>query len=107
MSLEHQNWDIIYVKLDQYKKDKKEDKIKTKKGPSNSLSKTDLDTFKNKKVDANFSKKIIQSRNKKNLTQKQLAQIINVKPAIINDYESGKAIPNSAILNKLKRTLGI
>tara|TARA_R110001599_G_scaffold101423_1_gene259409 strand:- start:335 stop:658 length:324 start_codon:yes stop_codon:yes gene_type:complete len=107
MSLEHQNWDTIYFKLDQHNKEKKEDKLKNKKGPSDSLSKTDLDTFKNKKVDANFSKKIIQSRNKKNLTQKQLAQMINVKPSVINEYESGKAIPNPAILNKLKRTLGI
>ena len=101
------HWNTIYLNLDKYKNNKNDNKTKRIKGPSNSLSKTDLDTFKNKKIDAGFSKKIIQGRNSKKLTQKQLAQIINVKPAVINEYESGKAMPNSAILNKLKRTLGI
>ena len=107
MNLEHQDWNTIYLNLDKHKKDKNDGKTKKIKGPSNSLSKTDLDTFKNKKIDVTFSKKIIQARNSKKLTQKQLAQLINVKPAVINDYETGKALPNSAVINKLKKTLGI
>jgi putative transcription factor len=39
------------------------------------------------------------------MTQKELAQKINVKPAIINDYESGKAVPDSKIINKIKKIL--
>lgn len=33
-------------------------------------------------------------------------QLINEKPQIIQEYESGKAIPNQQILTKLERTLG-
>jgi putative transcription factor len=36
-----------------------------------------------------------------------LAQAINEKPQIVNEYEAGKAIPNNQILGKLERTLGV
>ncbi|KAG6897851.1 Endothelial differentiation- factor 1, partial [Termitomyces sp. T32_za158] len=41
------------------------------------------------------------------LSQKDLAQKVNEKPSIIQDYESGKAVPNTQVLGKLERTLGI
>lgn len=102
--MEHQDWKTLYVK-----KPNKNNKNNnsSKKGPSNSLDKTDIDSFKNKKINSDISKKILQNRNSKNLTQKQLAQLINVKPSVINDYESGKAIPNPSILNKLKKIIDI
>lgn len=34
-------------------------------------------------------------------------QLINEKPQIIQDYESGKAIPNPQVLSKLSRVLGV
>ena len=42
----------------------------------------------------------------KKMTQAQLAQQINEKPNVIQEYESGKAIPNPQILSKLSRVLG-
>ena len=103
MDLQHQDWKQIYVSLD----NRKHKKEKNKKGPSNNLDNTNLDTFKNKKVEVSFSTKMRQARNNKNITQKELAQKINVKPAVINEYESGKAIPNPKILNNIKKILGI
>ena len=41
------------------------------------------------------------------LSQKDVAQKVNEKPSIIQDYESGKAIPNAQILGKLERVLGV
>jgi putative transcription factor len=41
------------------------------------------------------------------LSQKEVAQKINEKPSVLQDYESGKAIPNAQILSKLERTLGV
>ncbi|KAK2467074.1 hypothetical protein APHAL10511_001332 [Amanita phalloides] len=40
-------------------------------------------------------------------SQKDIAQKINEKPSILQDYESGKAIPNPQILGKLERALGV
>ncbi len=34
-------------------------------------------------------------------------QLINEKPQVINEYESGRAIPVPAMLSKLERALGV
>ena len=41
------------------------------------------------------------------MTQAQLAQKVNVKQNVINEYESGKAVPDNALLGKLERALGV
>lgn len=41
------------------------------------------------------------------MSQKDLAQKVNEKPSVIQDYESGKAVPNPQILSKLERTLKV
>jgi putative transcription factor len=43
----------------------------------------------------------------KGLSQKDTAQKINEKPSVIQDYESGNAIPRPQILAKLERILGV
>jgi putative transcription factor len=43
----------------------------------------------------------------KGLSQKDAAAKINEKPSIIQDYESGKAIPSPQVLGKLERILGV
>lgn len=58
------------------------------------------------RVPTELKKAIMQARMDKKLTQAQLAQLINEKPQIIQEYESGKAIPNQQIISKLERALG-
>jgi len=86
-------------------------------------------------VPTELKKAIMQARMDKKLTQAQLAQVplshsltskltlnfssglalnffpllqvINEKPQIIQEYESGKAIPNQQIIGKLERALGV
>jgi ribosome-binding protein aMBF1 (putative translation factor) len=43
----------------------------------------------------------------KQFSQKDVAQKVNEKPSVIQDYESGKAIPDPQILGKLERVLGV
>ncbi|SNX87658.1 probable MBF1 - multiprotein bridging factor mediates GCN4-dependent transcriptional activation [Melanopsichium pennsylvanicum] len=59
------------------------------------------------KVAPTVGKTIGQSRQAKGLTQKDLATKINEKPQVVQEYESGKAIPNPQILAKLERALGV
>lgn len=59
------------------------------------------------KVPTELKKAIQQARMEKKLTQAQLGQMINEKPQIIQEYESGKAIPNQQIISKLERALGV
>ncbi|CCM03848.1 uncharacterized protein FIBRA_05997 [Fibroporia radiculosa] len=59
------------------------------------------------KVAPSVGKAIQTARMEKQFSQKDLAQKVNEKPSVIQDYESGKAIPNPQILSKLERTLGV
>ncbi|GAB2278035.1 Multiprotein-bridging factor 1a [Dionaea muscipula] len=62
---------------------------------------------KDERVPTDLKKAIMQARTEKKLTQSQLAQLINEKPQIIQEYESGKAIPNQQIIGKLERALSV
>lgn len=59
------------------------------------------------KIAPAVGKAIIQGRNDKGLTQKDLAQKINEAPRVLQDYESGKAVPSQIVLTKLERALEI
>lgn len=47
------------------------------------------------------------ARAERKLSQKEVAQKINEKPSVLQDYESGRAVPNPQILGKLERLLGV
>ena len=49
----------------------------------------------------NINKRIIISRKSKGYTQKNLAEILNISLPTMNHYETGKRVPNSALLAKL------
>ncbi|KAJ1535161.1 multiprotein-bridging factor 1 [Nowakowskiella sp. JEL0078] len=60
------------------------------------------------KVDKSVAQAIREARNKLGLTQTQLAQKINEKATVINEYEAGKATnPNQQILSRLERALNV
>lgn len=58
-------------------------------------------------VSLDVSKLIQQARQAKEMTQKDLATKINEKQQVVNEYESGKAIPNQQVMGKLERALGV
>mgnify|MGYP003513034462 CR=1 FL=1 len=72
------------------------------------LAKLDRETeeLAHKKVGLGLGKAIQQARTAKGMTQAKLAQAINEKPAVVNEYENGKAIPNGQIISKIERALG-
>jgi transcriptional regulator with XRE-family HTH domain len=49
---------------------------------------------------------IQQARQAKKLTQKELANQLMIQASVINDYESGRAVPNPQLISKLERALG-
>lgn len=78
-------------------------------GPGRNALKLELESeeLTHKTVGQEVKKAIMQGRLAKKLTQAQLAQQINELPKVIQEYESGKAIPNQQILGKLERILGV
>lgn len=59
------------------------------------------------KLDMDTARLIQKARQDRELTQKELASKISERPQIVNEYESGKAIPNQQILSKMERALGV
>ena len=58
------------------------------------------------RVPPSLAKAIMQGRQKKSMTQKQLATAIGQKPIVVTEYENGKAVPNNAVIAKMERALG-
>ena len=65
------------------------------------------EVFKTKRVGHSFRAELQKARQAKGMSQSDLAKAINEKATVINEYESGKAIPNGQVIQKLNRALGV
>jgi putative transcription factor len=59
------------------------------------------------RVSLEVKHRIQKARLDKKLTQAQLGQMINERPQVVQEYESGKAIPSQQVLTKMERALGV
>ena len=110
MNLDHQDWDPIYVRAKKHiEKDNKE--INTKIQQFSKINKIEQKiesgNLKHDKTPAEFGKLIQKKRLEKNMTQKYLAQKINIPVKTINEIESGRAKHNPQVVSKIKRILNI
>ena len=106
--LDHQDWKQVVI--GQKKSKTKSPKTKREKNPENRKllkieKKAENDELKHDKITKELRTKIQQGRASKGLTQKQLANNVNLPQQIISDIESGKAIYNAQHINKIKRHL--
>jgi len=58
-------------------------------------------------VTHDFKLALQKARQEKGWAQKDLAAKLNVKPSVINDYESGKVVPQPAFISQMNRVLGV
>ena len=80
------------------------------KGCPNEKSKPKTDEneiVKPKKIDYNLKKSIQQARLNKKMSQKQLANLMNIPVQTIINYENGKAIPNNLFISNLEKKLNV
>jgi ribosome-binding protein aMBF1 (putative translation factor) len=66
----------------------------------------DEQSLKAKPISKSFGLLLQRERLNKKMSQKILAQKINVRPSLIMEYENSKGIPNQLIINKLNKVLG-
>ena len=107
--LDHQDWKQVVIGQKK-SKTKSPKTTKKKKDPENRKllkieKKAENDELKHDKITKELRTKIQQGRASKGLTQKQLANNVNLPQQIISDIESGKAIYNAQHINKIKRHL--
>ena len=106
--MEHQNWDTFYIHANNQNKPKNEE---TKKPAISKETKMDQKieegNLKHNKTPAELGKLIQSRRLSQNMTQKDLAQKLNIPVKMINEIESGKAKHNPQVISKIKRILNI
>ncbi len=103
--MNHQDWNpvIIHGKAAPTKQPPPKHYERTKE---QKLEDEELGTHK--KVPLSMAKMIQQGRIAKGFkTQKDLAIAIGVNASIVGSYESGRAIPDPGVLQKLRRVLGV
>ncbi|EDW24329.1 GL23466 [Drosophila persimilis] len=75
------------------------------------MSSTNLDyeniSQRREKLPQDVCRLIMQGRQAKGLSQKDLASKICEKPQVIGDYEAGRGIPKDQVLAKIERIIGI
>ena len=54
-----------------------------------------------------FGEKLRQLRKEKNLTQKQLADLVGLKNSVVSFYEVGERVPSPEIIKKLAAVLHV
>ena len=69
--------------------------------------KVENEEIKIQKIDLNLSKLIQKARFDAKISQKELAEKLNLQLSIIQGYESGKIIPNKTLLYKMGKVLNI
>ena len=102
--MNHQDWTPVVI----------HGKAATKPSPPKHYERTkeqkleDEEIGTHKKVPLSMAKMIQQGRIAKGFkTQKDLAIAVGVNAGIISSYESGRAIPDPGVLQKLRRVLGV
>lgn len=104
--MEHQDWkQIVFTKENKYTNEqiknyeiKKKEILLKKKEKEN-------DIIKPLKINYDLKKSIMQARINNKMSQKDLANKLNVSINVINGYENGKIIPNNQFIVRIEKIL--
>jgi len=102
--MEHQDWVVKIVKKKPEKEGgKKKQYVKSKEQKMN--EKEEEGKLTHKKMDIEFGKTLQKYRLSQGLTQKDIAQKLNIPAKDINEIESGKMKHNGQLMGKIKRLI--
>ena len=102
--MEHQDWVVKTVK----KKPEQEcgkNKQYVKSNEQKMNEKEEEGKLTHKKMDIEFGKTLQKYRSSQNMTQKDIAQKLNIPVKDINEIESGKMKHNGQLMGKIKRLM--
>lgn len=100
--MEHQDWDTFYITP---KKNTQENNKKqfVKSKEQKMKDSEEEGKLSHKKMDSEFGKLLQKYRLSQGLTQKDIAQKLNIPVKDINEIESGKMKHNGQLMGKIKR----
>ena len=103
--MEHQDWFVKTVKPKNNNQEdgKKKQYVKSKEQKMNENEENGK--LSHKKMDSDFGKSLQKYRLSQNMTQKDIAQRLNIPVKDINEIESGKMKHNGQLMGKIKRLM--
>lgn len=107
---EHQDWNVTVLNKTEPNKKNDHKKVVLSEQHSHMVKLEHSigdEGFHHETVSYTLKMQIQQARVANKLNQKQLAERLGVTPRVVNEYESGKAIPNNAIIQKMSKILGV
>ena len=108
--VEHQDWNVEVLNKSKNIENQSKKKVVLSEDHSRLVkltNNTGEEGFHIEKVSYSLKMQIQKARNANKLSQKDLAFKIGVHAKMINEYESGIAIPNHTILMKMQKCLGV
>ena len=110
--MEHQDWKPIIFGGNKNTPAHLQEKITISKSNFNGVNsaKIERDEEEGKKLKTygtEYGRKVQDARKERNLTQKQLAQQLSVKPEVIQNVENGKGLVDGKICDNLFRILKV
>lgn len=103
--MSHQDWTPVVIHK---KKSSSPDGGQVSKSISKPHTRVDDgEIVKPKYIDREFSQQVVKARVEKKLTRKQLAQMLNITETVVADVETGNALHNGPLVDKLRRCLDI
>lgn len=112
--MSHQDWETVTFAGKKQTKSTPNAEVGTKKPPANIQAlkiENKVDNTEEKltvkTIDNNAVRAIIKARGELGLTQKELANKINISDAVIKSIEQNKEPNNTALLNKLQKALKV
>ena len=104
--MEHQDWEIKIVKpkkSNHQEGGKSKQYVKSKEQKMSDAEENGI--LSHKKMDSEFGKTLQKYRLSQNMTQKDIAQKLNIPVKDINEIESGKMKHNGQLMCKIKRLI--
>ena len=105
--MEHQDWEVKVVKPKKSNNNQEGGKTKqyTKSNEQKMNESEESGKLSHKKMDSEFGKTLQKYRLSQNMTQKDIAQKLNIPVKDINEIESGKMKHNGQLMGKIKRLI--
>ena len=103
--MEHQDWEVKVVKPKNNNKTGEKKKQYTKSNEQKMNESEENGKLSHKKMDSEFGKTLQKYRLSQNMTQKDIAQKLNIPVKDINEIESGKMKHNGQLMGKIKRLI--
>lgn len=101
--MEHQDWKPLIINKKNNKNEEKKQYVKTKEQKLKESEENG--NLSHKKMDLEFGKSLQKYRLSQNMTQKDIAQKLNISFKDINEIENGKMKHNGQLMGKIKRLM--